>query len=171
MVFAYYDSLSRADQAVYRASDKVAVIPLPLSDVDAGLIPRIEAQLAAGNREALRRACHQLVNQICVALQVPRVKLKVLSSRPHDGESELHGMYYPGEGRRRAELTLWMRTAKRRQLVAFRTFFRTLLHELTHHLDYELLELEDSFHTEGFYKRETALYRQLMYLANLRPDK
>lgn len=165
MVFAYYDSLNHSDQEVYRASDKVTVIHLPLSDVDGSLIGRIETQLQQGSREALRRSCLQLVNQICAALQVPPVKLKVLSARPHDDYSELYGMYYPGEGRRRAELTLWMRTAKRRQLVAFKTYFRTLVHEMCHHLDYELLELEESFHTEGFYKRETALYRQLMYLA------
>ena len=51
-------------------------------------------------------------------------------------------------------------TAKRRQIVAFRTFLRTLIHELCHHLDYELFKLADSFHTEGFYKRENDLYRK-----------
>jgi hypothetical protein len=55
-----------------------------------------------------------------------------------------------------------MRTAQRRQVVKFRTFLRTLLHELCHHLDYELLRLPDSFHTEGFYKRESSLLRQLL---------
>ena len=55
-----------------------------------------------------------------------------------------------------------MRTAQRKQVVAFRTFLRTFLHEIGHHLDYELLELEETFHTEGFYKRESSLFRQLM---------
>jgi hypothetical protein len=55
-----------------------------------------------------------------------------------------------------------MRTAQRRQVVKFRTFLRTLLHELCHHLDYELLRLADSFHTEGFYKRESSLLRQIL---------
>jgi len=54
-----------------------------------------------------------------------------------------------------------MRTAQRRQIVAFRTFLRTLLHELCHHLDYELLKLTESFHTEGFYQRESSLLNQL----------
>lgn len=31
-----------------------------------------------------------------------------------------------------------------------------------HHLDYELLRLADSFHTEGFYKRESSLVYQLV---------
>jgi hypothetical protein len=39
---------------------------------------------------------------------------------------------------------------------------RTLLHELNHHLDYEVLKLEDSFHTEGFFKRESSLFKQLV---------
>jgi hypothetical protein len=55
-----------------------------------------------------------------------------------------------------------MRTAQRRRVVAFRTFLRTLLHELGHHLDYSYLRLPDSFHTEGFYKRESSLMHQLL---------
>ena len=54
------------------------------------------------------------------------------------------------------------RTAQRRQVVAFRTFLRTLLHELCHHLDYTLFELGYSFHTQGFYRRESNLMRQVL---------
>jgi hypothetical protein len=54
-----------------------------------------------------------------------------------------------------------MRTAKRKQVVAFKTFLRTVLHELCHHLDYEYFGLEDSFHTEGFYQRESNLFYSL----------
>ena len=46
--------------------------------------------------------------------------------------------------------------------VAFRTFLRTLLHEVGHHLDYTLLRLGDSFHTQGFYARESHLFHQLV---------
>ncbi len=37
-----------------------------------------------------------------------------------------------------------------------------LLHELCHHLDYTLLQRSDSFHTDGFYQRESSLPRQLV---------
>jgi hypothetical protein len=47
-------------------------------------------------------------------------------------------------------------------VVAFRSFLRTLLHELCHHLDYELFKMEETFHTEGFYKRESSLFHQLV---------
>jgi hypothetical protein len=54
-----------------------------------------------------------------------------------------------------------MRTAANERVVRFRTFLRTLLHEVLHHLDVTLLELDDSFHTEGFFRRESSLVRQL----------
>jgi hypothetical protein len=55
-----------------------------------------------------------------------------------------------------------MRTARHRRVVAFRTFLRTLLHEVGHHVDYERLALADSYHTEGFFRRESSLFRQLV---------
>jgi hypothetical protein len=55
-----------------------------------------------------------------------------------------------------------MRTAKKERVVKFRTFLRTLLHEVCHHLDYELYRLAETFHTEGFYARESALMRELL---------
>lgn len=42
------------------------------------------------------------------------------------------------------------------------TFLWTLLHELCHHLDYELLRFPDSLHTEGFTKRKSSLFGRLM---------
>ena len=58
-----------------------------------------------------------------------------------------------------------MYTAKRGQVVAYRTFLRTLIHEMGHHLDYELLKLRDSFHTDGFFKRESSMVNQLLAAA------
>jgi hypothetical protein len=46
------------------------------------------------------------------------------------------------------------------QAGTFRTCFKTLVHELRHHLDCEWLKLTDSLHTEGFYKRESSRVQQ-----------
>ena len=73
---------------------------------------------------------------------------------------ELHGLYEAdGETRR---IQVWMITKVRGDVVKFRTFLRTLLHELCHHLDYHLLDLGESFHTDGFRKRESSLMHQLL---------
>src|SRR5713101_2791437 len=58
-------------------------------------------------------------------------------------------------------IVLWMRTAQRHDVVKPKTFFRTLMHELGHYLDYALLRLEDSYHSSGFFKRESFLVRTL----------
>jgi hypothetical protein len=42
-----------------------------------------------------------------------------------------------------------------------RTFLRTLLHEVCHHVDMTLLDLPHSLHTLGFHARESSLLRAL----------
>jgi hypothetical protein len=61
-----------------------------------------------------------------------------------------------------------MRTAKHKRAVAFRSFLRTLLHELCHHLDYEFFHFPETMHTEGFYNRESSLFHQLVPEARLK---
>jgi hypothetical protein len=97
------------------------------------------------------------------------VKVQVLAARPHAKWGELHGLYTAERGRT-PTIQLWMRTAKQRRVVAFRTYLRTLLHEVGHHLDYTLLRLRDSYHTEGFYKRESSLFKQLVPEAARPPE-
>lgn len=122
--------------------------------------------MAEGLRREDRRLtearAQTLASTLNSRLQIPGVRIEVLEKRPSNNWGELHGLYTPAEGNGPPKVTLWMRTAKRQQIVAFRTFLRTLVHELCHHFDYELLHLQESFHTEGFYKRESSvLYRLL----------
>ena len=122
----------------------------------------IRAHLAAGDRAALERACQALCDPLTRAYRVPPLAVRVLARRPSDDFGELHGLYEPGAAGDRARITVWMRTAAREQVVAFRSFLRTLVHELAHHLDYELFALAESFHTEGFYQRESGLANALL---------
>ncbi len=162
MPFAYYHRLTRRQQGIYRRSDQVDSIRLSDAADLAPVADGLANALTDEDPKRVKRLCDDLANGICNNLDTPRVRIKVLARRPSDSSSELHGLYQPAEAGRTAEITVWMRTAQRRQVVAFRTFLRTLLHELCHHLDYELLRLEDTFHTEGFYKRESSLFYQLV---------
>ncbi|MFQ6022745.1 MAG: hypothetical protein ACE5NW_08495 [Acidiferrobacterales bacterium] len=162
MVFAYYRRLSAVQKRVYRRSDEVASIRLPRGTLLQPLVARLATALRAENKQLTQTVCQQLTDGITASLEVPSVRVEVLAVRPHDDWGELHGLYSPAEGQRRSTIELWMRTAQRKKTVAFRTFLRTLLHELCHHLDYELLQLPDSFHTEGFYKRISSLFHQLV---------
>ena len=41
------------------------------------------------------------------------------------------------------------------------------MHEFLHHLDYEHFKLPETFHTEGFYKRESSLSNALFAASGL----
>jgi hypothetical protein len=160
--FAYYQRLTRVQQRVYRQSDEVSVLPLPGAKDLHPMVDHLADALSREDRAATAAAADRLVAAMTARFGVPTLRTEVLAVRPSRHWGELHGLYTPGEEGRRSRVTVWMRTAQRRQVVKFRTFLRTLMHELCHHLDYELLRLPDSFHTEGFYKRESSLLRQLL---------
>lgn len=162
MPYAYYAKLKSRDKATYRKSDAVAELPLPNAESLKPLVRALEVALATEDRPTVEHATRDLGGAILTNLKTPPVRIKVLAARPSKSWGELHGLYEPREGRAAATISLWMRTAYHKKVVAFRTFLRTLLHELGHHLDYELLKLEDSFHTEGFFKRESSLFKQLV---------
>lgn len=162
MPFAYYRRLNARQRRIYDRSDEVSAIALPDVDVLRSKADELEAALRSASRAATQTASSKLIEAIVAQLGVAKVRVEVLAQRPHNDYGELHGLYVLAQGRRRAVITVWMRTAKRKQVVAFCTFLRTLLHELCHHLDYTLLGLADSFHTEGFYRRESSLKRQLV---------
>jgi hypothetical protein len=161
MPFDFYDDLTRAQKATYRRSNAVASIPVP--DVES-LRPALEAirrGLEADDRARVSRGVTEFSKRLLAQLGAPMLAVEVLARRPSDETAELHGLY-TREDDGRARLQVWMRTAAHQRPVAFRTFVRTIAHELLHHLDFELLRLEDTFHTEGFFRRESSFVRQLL---------
>ena len=163
MPFAYYDNLSTADKRVYRKSDAITHIAVPDIPALMPLAAAIDPALSAARRSAVERACQSLVDGLNRQLATPKVQVRLLERRPSNSQGELQGLYEPDEVTGgAARITVWMRTAQRVQVVKFRTFLRTLIHEVCHHLDYELYKLPETFHTEGFYARESALMRELL---------
>ncbi len=169
MPFAYYARLSPRDQATYRRSDEIVALTLPAPLELRPLVAGLQSALARDERRAVELAAGQLAAALVRQLGISPVTLGVLAARPSSSWGELHGLY-TREERKGARIQLWMRTARHRRVVAFRTFLRTLLHEVGHHLDYELLRLRDSYHTEGFFRRESSLFRQLVP-EDERPDQ
>ena len=161
MAFAYYDRLSSRNKAIYRRSDEVTTVDLPHPDLLHPLVGGLEESLAREDRRAVERGASRLSRGLLQMLELSPITVQVLAVRPSSSEEELHGLYTREEGEP-TRIQLWMRTARHKRVVAFRTFLRTLLHELGHHLDYELLKLADSFHTEGFFQRESSLFRQIV---------
>jgi hypothetical protein len=157
----YRDRLSRARQRIYDRSNGTPSIRLQASLTLRRAVATLPAILEVGDRSRVERVAQLIADQITVSLHVPPVRLIVGGTRPSNTKGELHGLYTPAENGTRSTIHVWMMTAKRQEVVAPRTFLRTLLHEVCHHLDYALLRLPDSLHTEGFYQRESSLFHQL----------
>lgn len=163
MPFAYFDRLSAPRQRIYLRSDAIHEVPLP-PVLAADLRHTLDALgegLVADRRPEVESASRHLMSSLASGLAVPPLAVKVLAVRPHGNWGELHGLYEPQEPPAPPIVSVWMRTVARKQVVAYKSFVRTLLHEFCHHLDYELYQLPETFHTEGFYKRESSLFKQL----------
>lgn len=159
--FSYYRKLNARQRAIYRQSDRAAGIRLTDLEQLWASLPLLVRELRDGNRGKLQQHCQQLVSELSKQLRVRAPMVRVLAKRPVTDDIELHGLYEREEGSRPL-IRIWMKTASQKRPVATKTFIRTLIHEMCHHLDYELLGLDDSFHTEGFFRRESQLFRQLV---------
>ncbi len=167
MTLAYYRRFNKTQKTIARKSDALNPIAIKNRQDFPVCLQQLEAHLKMGNVALVERSSQQIVDAICQPLRcgnmrVSSARVHVLEQRPHDDYGELHGLYEPVDHARiRARLYVWMKTAKRQQVVAYKTFLRTLIHELCHHLDYEYYQLDDSLHTQGFFQRESSLFKQL----------
>ena len=161
MPFAFYDRLSAPRRRTYERSDAIVVLALPDGPDPRPASQAIVAALQAEREAPVQRACQALLDDLAARFRVPCPRARVCAVRPSGEWGELHGMYFPLEDGADARIELWMRTAVKARVVAPRTFLRTLVHEFCHHLDYEHFGLAETFHTEGFYKRESHLLDQL----------
>ena len=162
MPFAYYAKLSAGRQQIYRKSDAIERLDLPPGIAAGARVAQIRDALSRDDRAGVQAASQAMIDALVAGYRVPGIRVSVLAQRPADETGELHGLYEPEEDREPARISVWMRTAARRDVVAFKTFLRTLVHELCHHLDYELYKHPETFHTEGFYKRESTLANALL---------
>jgi hypothetical protein len=119
--------------------------------------------LAFDDAETRERSSTALYRALSYTVGVSSPRVLVLDApRPHrvrDGRTVYQrlGSY----SRRTHTVRVHNRTARIGRLVAPKTFAETILHELLHHWDFELLNLDRSLHTSGFYHRLGDLKRKL----------
>jgi putative component of toxin-antitoxin plasmid stabilization module len=162
MRFAYFDRLSAKDKRIYLRSDALRTVEVPDVAALVPLVNELRTNLEAGRRVRTTKSANALVLALCKQLKAPKVRVRVRETRPSWDGGELHGLYTfaqePGDV---PEIEVWMRTVAHGRVVKFKTFLRTLLHEVCHHLDATIYEMTESFHTHGFFARESSLMKQL----------
>jgi hypothetical protein len=155
--------LSPLQQRIYDRSAAISSIQLIPTPQLQETTKALETALIADEQLRVQSLSQAVVHQICQQLGVRAVRIHVHGVRPSNRRGELHGLYTQDSGGSPNDsIQVWMRTAKRGQVVAFRTFLRTLLHEVCHHLDYTYLQLRESYHTQGFFQRESSLFHALI---------
>lgn len=163
MRFSYFDRLSAKDKRIYLKSDALREVKVPSPEALLPLVEGLRVELEAGRRVRTTKAANTLVLALCKQLGAPKVRVRIREVRPSWDGGELHGLYtFAEEAGEVPEIEVWMRTVAHGRVVKFRTFLRTLLHEVCHHLDATLYEMTESFHTHGFFARESSLLRQLV---------
>jgi hypothetical protein len=161
MPFPYYNNLSPAKKRIYRKSDAIARIPVRSPEAIHPVTVKLKESLEANKRSDVARYASEICRLVCEGLGTEPLVVKIKARRPSSSQEELQGLYEREDGAA-AVLTVWMKTSAKGQVVAFKSFIRTVLHELCHHIDYEHFDLDDSLHTEGFFKREASLYKQIV---------
>jgi hypothetical protein len=157
---AFFYKLPLHSQRCYLRSDSIVSFEgfAPAAEAKSRLTD-LQSALESGTLRSVQNCASALMGELCRVFGVPSVRVEVRGVRPHNARGELHGLFRLSNP---PEILLWMRTAQRHEVVKPRTFLRTLLHELCHYLDYSMLKLEDSYHTMGFFKRESFLVRSLI---------
>jgi len=143
----------------YWASDQRIYLAIPEDDRLCRRATTIESAMAGGKPAAVLHACGDFLAVASDFYKVRRPELRVLAARPlrvREGgwSTELFGDYNPST----LLIRVWMRTAIRKQITSFGTFFSTLCHEFCHHLDCRSFAYRTSPHTRGFYQRAAVLY-------------
>ena len=154
--------LSKSDQLIYRKSDKIELVPIKNAEALRTEVNTLERALKGQDRKAVQSLANQLLNTLAKNIGTPLLNIRELSCRPANDIEELHGLHEPSENGKKARISVWIKTESRKKVVAFRSFLRTLLDDLCHHIDYELFGFEESFHTEVFFKRESHIFKQLL---------
>ncbi|MEK7865613.1 MAG: hypothetical protein AAB434_02955 [Planctomycetota bacterium] len=146
----------RAHRDYERSNDVLELTIAPATDaVEAA--SRLAGGLVANDRIAVEVASQAIVSSLCRSLGVRDLPVKVGYKRLVRGRVQFYG--FCGKD---GYMTLYFRTGKTNKPVAHKTYLRTLVHELTHHLDWVHLRLLHSFHTKGFYGRVRSLYQGLL---------
>lgn len=103
-----------------------------------------------------------LIDYLCDKFKIQRVGVAIYDiKRPCKRNGQIHGTYTRiGSGS--CKIVVYNRTAKRGDIISIKEYFDTLIHEFIHHYDYEVLKLNKSSHTSGFYKRISDLKNKLI---------
>lgn len=143
----------------YERSNAVTTVRIGITTAARDLAARLLRSDGIEERQGLGEA---LLDELADGAQVDICTLKVSDTRQYHrrvgGRTvfKQYGYYRPQS----RYIYIQNRTAVRGQVLAPKSFLETMLHEWTHHYDFQVLKLR-SIHTAGFYRRLRDLKEKL----------
>lgn len=105
-----------------------------------------------------QKNAQELIDYLCEKFKIAKAKVVVTErSQPQRRTAKILGTYTPV----RELITIYNKTAVKKQTVSIKTFANTLIHEFMHHYDLTYLNMKETLHTAGFYKRISDLETKL----------
>jgi hypothetical protein len=152
---------TKALKEEYSRSDLLDIETLPPADPLRRLSEQLEQAMKNEDRRVIELTCNAIATCICDSFDVPPPTVRVLGVRPLDYVGNRVDETFGDYTFKTARIRLWMRTAVLEKMTAFGTLLSTLCHEICHHLDVVHYDLDNTFHTRGFYNRAGVLYHHV----------
>jgi hypothetical protein len=149
-------SASALKRSSYRKSQSLEAPEFSLTPRCLDKASALHLAMTGKDERAIARASQQFVTALCRASGVPDKIVTVAGKRQSTGRGEIHGLCEMN-----GRITIYLYTAKRGLMVAFKTYLKTLIHEFMHHYDWKGLKIQ-SMHTAGFYKRVNHVYKHVL---------
>ena len=158
----YRRRFTRSETRAYERSNATLDAGIEVTELMRFQAIAVEEGIASENSEKVLEACQGLLDLLADAsgIERPAFKLKDSATAKFRGGRAVWKLY--GTCDPDGTITVAYKTAVRKQVFAFKTFFDTVVHEFMHHFDARKLRLGRSFHTRGFYLRVRALREALL---------
>ena len=156
---AFFYRLSPRGQRAYLKSDAIGQYNFVPNGAALARTQALLETLDSGSLAAINQSAQRMIDEVCRVMGVEPVRVEIRGVRPRDPRSELHGLFYPNA--RPPRMVVWMRTAQRHDVVRPKTFPAHAAARTGPLSGLLRLNLGDSFHTKGFFKRESFLVRAL----------
>ena len=98
-----------------------------------------------------------LSDDILIMFGLTTIPVKFAGKQPSNKRGKTLGVHRTERVTAQTSIQIYKFTAKQKKVRASKSAVETLLHELIHELDIALIQLTDSIHSAGFYKRISQL--------------
>lgn len=146
----------------FEASARLKTLPLPKAGFCDADVHRYVAAHAIADVRGMERALNQLAKRLAKLHRIYSPTIRLRGVRPHRREGGLLSYQQLGECKLTGTLTIWTKTAHKKQIASVRAILNTFAHEYCHYLDFWHFRFITSPHTVGFYERAARLYHRLL---------